>query len=84
MRHGQLVRGKTPIAVLEVACSWELPPKDIATELHVSQNLVYRAIRLLRDKGYLQRHKNRKWNQVIKPTPAGRAALAKLTGNRHD
>ncbi len=84
MRHGQLVGGKTPIAVREVACSWELAPKEIAAELHASQNLVYRAIRLLRDKGYVEDKMPREWNQKIRPTPAGRAALARYSGRSHD
>ena len=75
MKKGQLIKGKTPLAVLEVVCSWELTPKEIGAELHADMDLIYRATHLLRRKGYIRDEWPRKHHRPIVPTQAGREAV---------
>lgn len=82
MKKGQLIRGKTPLAVLEVVCSWELTPMQIGAELHANMDLVYRAIDLLRRNGYVEDKWPRKQHRPVIATQAGREAVRVYGGGR--
>ena len=82
MKKGQLIRGKTPLAVLEVACSWELTPIQIAAEVQRDINVVYRAIDLLRRKGYVEDKWPRRQHRPVIATQAGRDAVKVYGGGR--
>lgn len=82
MRRGQLCKNKTPIAVLECAISWEMTAQEIATELQRDIDLVYRAINLLRSKGYVEDNWPKRHKQPIKVTPAGREAVRLYGGGQ--
>ena len=85
MKTGTLMRGKTPLGVLEVVCSWDVSAKEIAEELHRPRSVVWRAIVLLRQRGWVEDKKPRRWNQIIRPTEAGREALERfLAGGKDD
>lgn len=72
-----LKQNSTAANVLAVVCSWALPAKEVAAELQISASMVYAALKRLRAAGYVAPHDHPTgWNQIIKPTPAGRAALA--------
>ena len=75
MKKGQLIRGKAPLAVLEVACSWELTPIQIAAEVQRDLNVVYRAIDLLRRKWDGEDKWPRKQHRPVVATQAGRDAV---------
>ncbi len=82
MKKGQLIRGKTPLAVLEVACSWELTPIEIAAEVQRGMDVVYRAIHLLRRNGYVEDKWPRKQHRPVIATQAGREAVKVYGGGR--
>ena len=85
MKTGTLMRGKTPLGVLEVVCSWDVSAKEIAEELHRPRSVVWRAIVLLRQRGWVEDKKPRRWNQIIRPTAAGREALERfLAGGKNE
>ena len=84
MKRGTLIAGKTPLGVLEVVCSWEVSAKEIAEELHRPRSVVWRAIVLLRQRGLIEDKRPRKWNQIIRPTIAGREALARYLAGDDD
>lgn len=85
MKTGTLFKGKTPLGVLEVVCSWDVSAKEIAEELHRPRSVVWRAIVLLRQRGWVEDKKPRRWNQIIRPTEAGREALERfLAGGKDD
>lgn len=73
-----LRQNSTAANVLAVVCSWALPAKEVAAELHVSASMVYASLKRLRAAGYVApTDRKTGWNQIVRPTPAGRSALAK-------
>jgi len=76
---GRLHRNKLPVRVLECVCSWKMAPRDLAEELHVPREHIWRAVCNLRRCGYVVYNKPSTWNKIIEPTRKGRAALEAYT-----